>query len=289
MIDATPYLLDLDRIVRLALDEDIRSGDLTASLIPPATEAHATVLLREAAVICGRPWFDAVVAGVDPGIRIDWHVAEGSEQPAGTLICELRGNARALLTAERAALNFLQTLSGTATQTRRYVRALEGLPTRILDTRKTLPGLRLAQKYAVACAGGKNHRLGLYDQVLIKENHILAAGSITAAVAAARQCYPAVIIEVETENLREFDEALATSADMIMLDDFSPDEIREAVRRNARRKKLEISGGVTLETLRDYAALGVDYISSGALTKDVKSVDLSMRFVLDAPLADDGS
>ncbi|MGF1545793.1 MAG: carboxylating nicotinate-nucleotide diphosphorylase [Thiotrichales bacterium] len=278
MHDLSTYLRDLERTVQCALAEDVGSGDVTAALIPADATAVATVVLRETALICGRPWFDATFLQLDPSLEIDWAIDEGSIQSAETLLCTLRGSARTLLTGERTALNFLQTLSGTATLTRRYADALAGSATRILDTRKTLPGLRLAQKYAVACGGGQNHRLGLYDQVLLKENHIAAAGSITLAVAQARTLYPQLPIEVETENLDEFTEALATSADIIMLDDYSHTDIAEAVRRNAGRKKLEISGGVTLANLAEYAALGVDYISSGALTKDVRGIDLSMRF-----------
>ena len=271
-------LQDLEQNVRIALAEDIGAGDVTASLIPAEATASASVLLREEAVICGRPWFDEVFRQIDPAIVIEWQVEEGSREQADTLLCHLRGNARNLLAGERAALNFLQLLSGTATTARRYADALAGLPTQVLDTRKTIPGLRLAQKYAVAAGGGRNHRIGLYDQVLIKENHIAAAGSITQAVTTAVTRYPELLVEVETENLDEFEEALATGAHVIMLDNFSLDDMRRAVEMNAGRKKLEASGNVTLDTIRDIALAGVDYISSGALTKDVKSIDLSMRF-----------
>lgn len=271
---------DLKANVRAALDEDIGSGDVTANLIPESTQAKATVLTREPAVICGQPWFNEVFHQLDPAVQIEWLVEEGSHQPANTLICHLAGPARSLLAGERTALNFLQLLSGTATTTRQYVDAIAGLKTRVLDTRKTIPGLRLAQKYAVATGGGKNHRIGLFDQVLIKENHIIAAGSISAAVAQARQQYPELLVEVETETLSEFEEALATKADIIMLDNFSLEDMRTAVQRNAGSKKLEASGNVTLKTIRSIAETGVDYISSGALTKDVKSIDLSMRFEL---------
>ncbi len=271
-------LQDLEQNVRIALAEDIGAGDVTASLIPAEATASAAVLLREEAVICGRPWFDEVFRQIDPAIEIDWQVAEGHREEADTILCRLQGNARNLLAGERAALNFLQLLSGAATTTRRYADALAGLPAQVLDTRKTIPGLRLAQKYAVATGGGRNHRIGLYDQVLIKENHIAAAGSIAQAVATAVIRYPDLLVEVETENLDELEEALATRAHVIMLDNFSLDEMRHAVEMNAGRKKLEASGNVTLDTIRDIALTGVDYISSGALTKDVKSIDLSMRF-----------
>ncbi len=271
-------LQDLEQNVRIALAEDIGAGDVTASLIPAKATASATVLLREEAVVCGRPWFDEVFRQIDPAIDIEWQVEEGRRERADTILCRLRGNARHLLAGERAALNFLQLLSGTATTTRRYADALAGLTTQVFDTRKTVPGLRLAQKYAVATGGGRNHRIGLYDQVLIKENHIAAAGSITQAVANAVARYPELLVEVETENLDEFEEALVTGAHVIMLDNFSLDEMRRAVEMNAGRKKLEVSGNVTLDTIRDIALTGVDYISSGALTKDVKSIDLSMRF-----------
>ena len=271
-------LQDLEQNVRIALAEDIGTGDVTASLIPAEATASATVLLREEAVVCGRPWFDEVFRQIDPAIEIEWQVEEGHREQADTILCRLRGNARNLLAGERAALNFLQLLSGTATTSRCYADALAGLPTQVLDTRKTIPGLRLAQKYAVAAGGGRNHRIGLYDQVLIKENHIAAAGSITQAVATAVARYPELLVEVETENLDEFEEALATGAHVIMLDNFSLDDMRRAVEMNAGRKKLEASGNVTLDTVRDIALTGVDYISSGALTKDVKSIDLSMRF-----------
>lgn len=271
-------LQDLESNVRIALDEDIGSGDVTASLIPTSQSANATIQLREEAVVCGQPWFNEVFRQLDNQVHIKWLVEEGSKQDGSTTLCQLSGNARSLLAGERAALNFLQLLSGTATTTRQYVNALQGLPTQVLDTRKTIPGLRLAQKYAVALGGGKNHRIGLYDQILIKENHIAAAGSIRAAVATARKLHPTLIVEVETEHLDEFEEALGTTADIIMLDNFSLDDMRLAVAMNNGDKKLEASGNVTLETIRQIAETGVDYISSGALTKDIKSIDLSMRF-----------
>ncbi len=278
MID--PVLLkNLDLTVQTALDEDIGSGDLTAHLIEPETVSQVQITLRENAIVCGRPWFDEVFRQVDPKIAITWHIKEGSLQTTNTIICGLIGNARQLLTAERSALNFLQLLSGTATTTHAYANALTGTNCKILDTRKTIPGLRLAQKYAVACGGGKNHRLGLYDQILIKENHINAAGSITQAVEAAQTKYPDIVIEVETETLTQFKEALDTEADILMLDNYSIDDMHQAVILNHGQKKLEASGNVTLEKLPEIAATGVDYISSGSLTKDVKSIDLSMRFI----------
>lgn len=269
---------DLTETVARALAEDIGTGDLTAALIPAATGASAQVVCREAAVICGRAWFDEVFWQISESVQVDWGIEEGAEVEADTVLCRLTGPARAILTGERTALNFLQTLSATATRTRAFVRAVAGTGACILDTRKTLPGLRLAQKYAVACGGGQNHRKGLYDGILIKENHIMAAGSITGAVATAKRMNPGVSVEVETEDLRELDEALAAGADIIMLDDYSLEDMREAVRRNAARAKLEVSGSVDLDTVRDIAETGVDYISVGGLTKHVTAVDLSMRF-----------
>lgn len=280
-IPMTDKLLQgLEFTVRNAIEEDVGDGDVTASLIPKDKQAVATVVCREAAIICGRPWFDEVFRQLDPDIKIDWQIEESSEQGADTLLCTLTGNARHILTGERTALNFLQTLSGTATTTQRYAKALQGSGTRILDTRKTLPGLRLAQKYAVHCGGGMNHRIGLFDQVLIKENHIMSAGSITAAVEAARQLHPQLKVEVETENLTEVEEALKAGADIIMLDNFSHDDMRTAVQMNNGLAKLEVSGNVTIELLAALAEIGVDYISSGALTKNLQSIDLSMRFQL---------
>jgi len=264
--------------VRLALVEDVGSGDVTAALIPEDAIAHAHVLCRVPAVVCGSAWFDEAFAQLDPRVVVGWHVAEGEQVEADTRLCSLRGPARALLTGERTALNFLQLLSATATATRAYVDAAAGTGARILDTRKTLPGLRVAQKYAVACGGGRNHRLGLYDAVLIKENHIHAAGSIAAAVETARRTAPGLMVEVETETLDEVDQALAAGADVIMLDDFPLERMREAVGRVAGRVKLEASGGVSLDTVKAIAETGVDYISVGSITKDVVAVDLSMRF-----------
>jgi nicotinate-nucleotide pyrophosphorylase (carboxylating) len=272
---------DLQTIVRLALQEDIGSGDITASLIDAACRADATVVSREQAIICGQPWFDACFEAFDPSVSVEWQVTEGAKVEPDTVLCRIGGAARSLLTVERTALNFLQTLSAVATETQRYVSAIQGGPTRILDTRKTLPGLRSAEKYAVACGGGKNHRMGLYDALLIKENHIMAAGSITAAVTEGKARYPDKPLEVETENLEEFQEALQAGADIIMLDNYDLEEIREAVAINRGRAKIEVSGNVTLDTVASLAATGVDYISVGALTKSIRAIDLSMRIQLD--------
>lgn len=276
-----PILEGLEHTVSIALAEDIGTGDATADLIAVDTQAEAQVIVREAAILCGRPWFDEVFHQVDKNIKIDWHIQEGSRQAADTKICTLKGSARHLLTAERPALNFLQTLSGTATTTARYAAELADTKTQILDTRKTIPGLRRAQKYAVACGGGKNHRVGLYDQILIKENHIMSAGSIKAAVATARKKYPQLKIEVETENLDEFEQALAAGTDIIMLDNYNHDDMKKAVALNQGKAKIEVSGNVTLGNLKAIASTGVDSISSGALTKNLHSIDLSMRFKMD--------
>jgi nicotinate-nucleotide pyrophosphorylase (carboxylating) len=275
----------VDQVAR-ALAEDVGTGDLTAALVPAGRQGRATVITREAAVLCGRPWFDAVFREVDPAVRVSWDAEEGAAVEPGQRLCRLEGPARSLLTAERTALNFLQTLSGTATTTRRYVQLVAGLPCRILDTRKTLPGLRRAQKYAVRCAGGSNHRMGLYDGILVKENHIMAAGSIAAAVNAARAAGTSVPVEVEVETLDELRQALDAGADMALLDEFSLDDLRAAVAMNRSHgrgpMKLEASGNVTFETLRAIAETGVDFISIGSLTKHVRAVDLSMRFEFDA-------
>lgn len=266
--------------VRHALAEDIGSGDVTAVLIPAAETAQAHVITKEDAVMCGAAWFTEAFRQVDARIRVEWKARDGDSVRAGQTLCQTEGQARSLLSAERTALNFLQTLSGTATAARRYVEAVKGTRAVILDTRKTLPGLRLAQKYAVRCGGAQNHRIGLYDGILIKENHIAAAGSIAAAVRAAQAAAPAgVFIEVEVENLEELREAIGAGPDRILLDDFTLDDIRQAVLENRGRAKLEISGGVTLATVRAFAETGVDYISSGDITKNVRVVDLSMRFL----------
>lgn len=264
-------------VVVSALAEDVGEGDLSAASIPAVVRVTAKVITRQEAVLCGQGWFEEVFGQLDPGIRVRWALRDGDAVHADQTLCELQGPARAILTGERTALNFLQTLSATATETRKYVDAIAGTGARILDTRKTLPGLRQAQKYAVACGGGTNHRMGLYDGVLIKENHILAAGSIGQAVTSARRCCAGVAIEVETETLEEVEQALAAGADIILLDNFHPTKLREAVSLNRRRARLEASGGITLHNVRAIADTGVDYISIGSLTKDVHAVDLSLR------------
>lgn len=269
---------DLDQQVRRALDEDVGSGDLTAALVPADKRLRATVVAREACVLCGTAWFEAVFRALDPTARVAWTARDGDRIAAGTTLCELEGDARALLTGERTALNFLQTLSGTATEAQRHADALAGTRCRVLDTRKTIPGLRLAQKYAVAVGGGTNHRLGLYDAILIKENHIAAAGSIAAAVASARRQSPSTKVEVEVESLAELDQALAAGADMALLDEFPLADLRAAVSRVAGRMLLEASGGIGLDDLKATAATGVDFVSVGALTKHLRAIDLSMRF-----------
>ena len=265
--------------VATALAEDIGSGDRTAQLIAATAGATASVICRSDAVICGAPWFDACFRKLDPKSEIDWLIREGDRIRAGQKLCAVRGAARALLTAERTALNFLQLLSAVATATRCYVDAVAGTKAKIVDTRKTLPGLRIAEKYAVRVGGGINHRGGLYDAMLIKENHILAAGSIAAALReAARNAPPGVWIQIEVETLDQLREALAAGATMILLDNMPLEQIREAVTITAGRAELEASGGITLENVRAIAQTGVDRISIGSLTKDIKAVDLSMRF-----------
>lgn len=276
MIDPARVAAD----VRRALEEDVGGGDLTAALLPAQGTARARVIAREAAVICGRPWFDAVYAALDPGVSVHWHVGDGDAVAADTLLCELAGPPRPLVTGERSALNFLQFLSGTATEARRYAEAVAGTRTRILDTRKTLPGLRHAQKYATRCGGCANHRMGLYDAVLIKENHVIAAGSVGAAVRQALALYPGVAVETEVETLAELDEALDAGASRVLLDNFSLADIRRAVERAAGRAALEASGNIELADLPAVAATGVDFISTGAITKHVRAIDLSMRFEL---------
>ena len=273
---------DIGRAVAAALDEDVGPGDLTAALVPASRRARASVITREAAVIAGRPWVDEVFRQVDPAVRVDWDVHDGDTVEPGQRLYRLEGSARALLTGERTALNFLQLLSGTATTTRRYAEALAGLPCRVLDTRKTVPGLRNAQKYAVRCGGGVNHRHGLYDGILVKENHIVATGSIAAAVAAARASSPGVMVEVEVETLDELREALEACADMALLDEFPLADLRAAVALNRGHPdgpiRLEASGSVSLENLRAVGETGVDFVSVGSLTKHVRAIDLSMRF-----------
>jgi nicotinate-nucleotide pyrophosphorylase (carboxylating) len=265
--------------VRAALAEDVGSGDITAQLIPAAERAHATVISREDGVFCGRLWGEEACRQVEPKIDVTWHASDGDQISANQCLVELRGPARALLTVERTLLNFLQLLSGTATSARSYAEQVAGTRLRILDTRKTLPGLRIAQKYAVRCGGCENHRLGLYDAFLIKENHIAAAGSIAAAVARAREIAPDRSVEVEVENIKEFRTALIAGADIIMLDEFSIADMQHAVELNQGQAKLEVSGGVTRAAIAAIAATGVDFVSVGEITKCVEPLDLSMRFL----------
>jgi len=278
---SVPVPADLPQLVARALAEDVGSGDLTAALIPAERAGRARVITREPAVICGIPYVRAVFNAIDPRVRLEWGVEEGDSVIADQVLFTLDGPARALLTGERMALNFLQTLSGTATAAHSYAVLLEGTHCRMLDTRKTIPGLRTAQKYAVRVGGGHNHRMGLFDGILIKENHIMAAGSIAAAVAAAKRSGGVVPIEVEVENLSELRQAIDAGADIALLDEFSLPLLREAVAANAgavKPLKLEASGGITVATIRDIAATGVDFISVGSITKHVRAVDLSMRF-----------
>jgi nicotinate-nucleotide pyrophosphorylase (carboxylating) len=278
-----PLPADIATVVSRAIAEDLGNGDLTADLIGSHTAAVARVVVREAATLCGRAWFDETFRQLDGRVAVSWHAADGDRIAADAVVCELRGPARSIVTGERTALNFLQTLSGTATATRALADIVAGTRTRILDTRKTLPGLRLAQKYAVRCGGADNHRIGLFDAILIKENHVAAVGSVTAAVAAARRQSPNVMIEVEVESIDELREALATDADRIMLDDFALDGMREAVKlrdsHGGKRQELEASGSVNAATLRAVAETGVDFVSIGAITKHVRAIDFSMRFV----------
>ncbi len=270
---------DIKEIVRQALAEDIGTGDLTAGLIAATTKANAHVITRDNAILCGTAWFDEVFRQLDSAITIEWHANDSDSIQFGQTICQVRGPARSALSGERMALNFLQLLSGTATQTRRYVDAVNGTQAKILDTRKTLPTLRNAQKYAVTCGGGYNHRMGLYDGILIKENHILAAGSITQAVQQAKATAPpGIMTEVEVEDLAEIKEALAVGSERLLLDNFDLETLRIAVVETRGRAKVEASGGITLENIRAVAETGVDYISIGGLTKDVIAVDYSMRF-----------
>jgi len=271
---------DLAAQVDAALREDIGSGDVTAALVPAAQQVRGSVLAREDAVLCGRPWVEETFRRLDPRVQLSWHAVDGDRLTARQVIFAITGPARPVLTGERTALNFLQLLSATATATRRFVDAVAGTGCRILDTRKTLPGLRTAQKYAVRCGGADNHRMGLYDRVLIKENHIAAAGSITGAIAAARGSAPQVSVEIEVESLSEMAEAVNARPDIIMLDDFSLPDLQAAVtlnRAHGAKALLEASGSVSLETVRAIAETGVDYISVGSLTKHVRAVDLSMR------------
>ena len=265
--------------VTRALREDVGLGDLTAKLVPEGKTAHARLLTRQSGVLCGVEWFNRTFEELDPEVEIFWHAGDGDEIVANTSICEIEGDARAMLTAERTALNFVQLLSGVATKARQYVRAVEGTRAKIVDTRKTLPGLRIAQKYAVRAGGAQNHRIGLYDGILIKENHIAAAGGVRGAVQAAlRAATPGVFVQVEVENLDQLREALAAGAKLILLDNFDPQLMREAVKITGDRAELEASGGVTLKTVRAIAETGVHRISIGGLTKDVEALDLSLRF-----------
>jgi nicotinate-nucleotide pyrophosphorylase (carboxylating) len=271
---------DLETQVNAALREDIGSGDVTAQLVPATQTVRGRVITREAAILCGRPWVEATFRNLDPNIKLTWRAGDGDRLAADQVIFEIEGSARAVLTGERTSLNFLQLLSATATQARRFVDAITGTDCIIIDTRKTLPGLRTAQKYAVRCGGAQNHRLGLYDMVLIKENHIAASGSLSGAIDAARRIAPHVPVEVEVESLAEFSEALAARPDIILVDEFTPADMRKAVSLNraaARPVKIEASGSVSLDNVRAIAETGVDYISVGSLTKHVRAIDLSMR------------
>ena len=278
----TKQLADIRDCVARALQEDIGTGDITGELIPGTTLATATIITREKMSLAGRPWVDEVCRQVDPGIKIEWRAQDGDTVKAGASLCVMSGGARSLLTAERTALNFLQLLSATATVTAHYVKAVQGTQCRILDTRKTIPGLRLAQKYAVKCGGGHNHRVGLFDAILIKENHIISAGGVAAAIDAARELHPTMPAEIEVESIDELHDALGAKAERLLLDNFSVSLLREAVAINRAEgdppAELEASGGMTIEEIAAVAATGVDYISVGALTKNVRAVDLSMRF-----------
>ena len=264
--------------IQQALQEDIGDGDITALLTPEDEQATATIISREDMILAGQPWVNALIAAFDSSVQITWLKNDGDLVRANETIFKLAGSARSLLTVERPALNFVQTLSAVASKTAEYVKQLDGLNTKLLDTRKTLPGLRIAQKYAVAVGGGQNHRLGLFDAFLIKENHIMAAGGIAQAIAKAHQIAPGKPVEVEVETWAELDQALEAQADIVMLDNFSQQQMIDAVKYVAGRCKLEASGNITIANLREVASTGVDYISMGVLTKDVKAVDLSMRF-----------
>lgn len=271
---------EIERNVTAALTEDVAAGDLTALLTPDVADAQAHVLCREDAVLCGTAWFAACVQRLDPAARLHWLAQDGERVAAGTRVCDITGSSRAILTAERSALNFLQLLSAVATATRRYVDAIAGTRAAILDTRKTLPGLRVAQKYAVTVGGGRNHRMGLWDAILIKENHIAAAGGIGPALAAARLDKRAAWVQIEVETLAQLQTAVAAGATMVLLDNMALDDMRAAVTWTAGRAELEASGGITLDNVRAIAETGVDRISIGALTKDIAAVDLSLRFAL---------
>lgn len=270
--------VEVQRSVAASLAEDIGTGDLTARLVQANRMARGRVITREDAILCGTAWFDAAFMALEPDASVIWHARDGERIKPGQLLCEIDASARALLTAERTGLNFVQLLSGTATMTATYVQAVAGTGAKIVDTRKTLPGLRSAQKYAVTCGGGKNHRIGLFDAYLIKENHILACGGISEAITEARRLNPGKPVEVEVESLAELEQALTAQADIVMLDNFDVPMMKEAVRLNQGRAKLEVSGNVNLHTIRRFAQTGVDFISVGALTKHVHALDLSMRF-----------
>ncbi|HEY4731856.1 MAG TPA: carboxylating nicotinate-nucleotide diphosphorylase [Gammaproteobacteria bacterium] len=269
---------DIQETVRRALAEDIGTGDITADILSDSSLSMAQVICRETAILCGTAWFDSTFHQIDPKITISWQAADGDVITENMPLCTIKGPSKAILSGERTALNFLQTLSGTATLAHRYAERVKGLPVQILDTRKTLPGLRSAQKYAVRCGGCTNHRMGLYDAILIKENHILACGSITLAIEAARHTHPGITIEIEVERLDQISEALDAGADILLLDNFDPESLRKAVILNNGLAKLEASGGITLDNVRSIAQSGVDYISVGSLTKDIKAIDLSMKF-----------
>lgn len=280
---ALPPLALIEAQVREALAEDVGAGDLTAGLLPANATARAEVITREDAVLCGSAWFDQVFRQLDPEVSIDWQARDGESVRPGQRLCTLAGRLRPLLTGERTALNYLQLLSGTATRARRAADAVAGLPVRLLDTRKTLPGLRRPQKYAVVCGGCHNHRMGLFDAILIKENHIAAAGSISAAIAAARRLTEEVPVEIEVESLAGLREALEAGVEQVLLDNFDPPALRRAVELTAGRARLEASGGIAQDRLREIAETGVDAISVGGLTKHVEAVDLSMRLVTPTP------
>jgi len=271
-------LKSINRVVNAALEEDIGDGDVTAASFSNNEMATAKVICREDAVLCGQKWFELAIHKLDADVNIDWKLNDGDDMEKDITACTLTGSAQAILTGERTALNFLQTLSGTATTTKIYVDRISGTGAQILDTRKTLPGMRYGQKYAVRCGGGKNHRMGLYDAILIKENHIATAGSVSKAVNEAKQKYPALNLEVEVENSNQLKEALQTKADVILLDNFSLSELEAAVTITDGKKKLEASGNMTLENIREVAKTGVDFISIGAITKHIRAIDFSMRF-----------
>ena len=277
-MSVTPSIIE--ETVHTALREDIGDGDITAELIPADDVSLANVICREACVFCGMDWFEEVFRQIDDQVYIEWQVGDGDNVAAGEAICSLSGPSRSLLTGERTALNFIQTLSATATRASSYARAVEGTNAVVLDTRKTIPGLRAAQKYAVTCGGCQNHRMGLYDAILIKENHILAAGDIQSAVEEARFHSPGYPVEIEVETIAQLEQAIAAGVDRVLLDNFTTDQIRQAVELSNGKIPLEASGGITLDNIRAYAETGVDFISTGSLTKDIIAIDLSMRFTM---------